>query len=99
MLLKDELSRCATSSRCVTVPVQNYDWIARRERLVHNHDNKRVWVAIDWRGEYIENKNAEVGSSSEAFRVHCDEIYNPAASTALDPNQCQSDVQCNETDE
>ena len=66
--------------------------MARWERLVHDRDDKRVWAAIDWRGECIENENAEVKPSNEDSRVHYDEIYYPVGSTTLVPNQCQSDV-------
>ena len=65
----DTLYKCANSSRCVAIPLQNYGGMERWERLV-NRDDKRVWAAIDWRGEYIENGNAEVRPSSEDFRVY-----------------------------
>ncbi len=90
--ITDILYRCADSSRRVAAPIQDYDCRQRWERLVNDSNDKRVWAAIDWRGEYIENRNAEVRPSSEDFRAYYDEVYNPEGSTAPDPNQCQSDV-------
>ncbi|MPC47021.1 hypothetical protein E2C01_040755 [Portunus trituberculatus] len=64
----------------------------RWERLMSDNDDKRIWEAIDWRGEYRESTDDNSAPSNEEFKAVFEDAYNPQDNEALNPNGFRTNV-------
>ena len=86
------LYRCADRSILNPNPVGVDPALNRWERLMNDADDKRIWEAIDWRGEYKESSDENNAPSDEEFKAFFEDVYNPQDNQALNPNEFRTNV-------
>ena len=73
----DILYKCAKDSKRnptpAAAPVDSQ--LHRWEKLLNDPNDKRMWEAINWRGEYKEKKDEKATPSDEEFKVFFEGIY------------------------
>lgn len=75
----------ACSEKSVACQTNDYSLSAlgRWERLLEDRDDSRVWMAIDWKGNFGGERGSACRPSDEEFKVHFESIYNPSDTAAL----------------
>ena len=86
------LYKCASKSSRQPNQVAVDAALSRWERLLHDSDDKRIWEAIDWQGEYKENKNDNGAPSDEEFKAFFEAVYNPQSHENFDINEFITNV-------
>ncbi len=90
--LTNTLYKCAKDSRCNHLPSAVDSSLDRWERLMNDPNDKKVWEAIDWRGEYRENSSCKEGPSDEEFQSFFETLYNPQGTEILQPEDFRTNV-------
>lgn len=91
----DIFYRNANASQYVAVAPPVDVTVSRWERLLSDTDDKRMWQAIDWRGEYKDesvNHDRNGCPSDEDFKLFYEEVYNPQHIEPIIPDDFNTNV-------
>ncbi|MPC58123.1 hypothetical protein E2C01_052118 [Portunus trituberculatus] len=66
---------------------------------MHDNDDKRIWEAIDWQGQYRESRGEEIAPSYEEFKEFFESAYNPQKMEVLNTGGFMTDVYMPELDD
>ena len=87
-----ELQECMTASRKVGAERSIDPNKSRWNRILESNDDKALWLAINWNGQYMAMDKAEMKPSTEAFKEHFEAILNPESLQELNFEHVHSDV-------
>ena len=92
--MTDILHSCAKASRYSPVTPPADAIVSRWERLLNAADDRRMWQAIDWRGNYKDNNmdDNNVCPTDEDSKEFYEEVYNPHGVECLEPADFQTNV-------
>ena len=74
--ITDALYKCAKESYGGTVREENDNSVNRWEKLLREGDDKRVWQAINWRGNLHTCTKSQVTPSDEQFKEYFENNFN-----------------------
>ena len=57
--------------------------LGRWERLLENNDDRNIWKAINWKGEFEHSKQDELCPSDAESKEHYERCFNPPISQTL----------------
>ena len=88
----ETLYQCAKISRREAQVQTVNATLGRWERLVENNNDRDVWRAIDWKGEFENVHKSDVKPTNEQFKEYIENSFNPPIDVRLDPDMFTSDV-------
>ena len=73
------LYSCAVKSKVTAQERENVDLtVGRWERLILSNNDEQIWKAIDWKGEYQQRKNGDIGPEDNEFKEMFENMFNPS---------------------